>query len=370
MDGGNSFEFVQPSNIRCSGSWLYAINWIKSGNQKIPETCVLLWHYLRVLPLQQVLCVCQLWDGELLGKLYYSYSQPNVHVRPELMCLTCLYYSHFRKWKIWDWPLNWIRREIPLHLLLLACTLLQLNTLLWDISSWIWRVSRVIQNRVSDPLTRRDMWHLPWQKKNVYPIHSPELDEDDDDYKPLVRSDHAADSEDEDDKPLVQTSSRREPVKEKRKSAAERWTPAHSGETHRPHWTKMCQGIRVSDHDFGKKIQVVKLSAKSSIDCSMNEIWETLIWSIIKCPLLSSKSVRLIGTLQGRFKIFTSMWWRHAHSVIRQSRDLTDHAWADYEPKNLVILSSWIMVLQKLETKPRIADRFGWSYITFKSISM
>ena len=119
-----------------------------------------------------------------------------------------------------------------------------------------------------------------------------------------------------------------------------------SGETRRPHWTKMCQGIRVRDQKksrFRARIQTVKLSAKSSINCWMSEIWETFIWSIIICPLLSSKSVRLIGTFQGRFMIFTSMWWRHAHSVIRRSRDLTDQAWADYEPKNLVILSSWIM---------------------------
>ena len=57
MDGGNSFEFVKPPNTRCSGTWLYPINWIKSGNQKIPETCVVLWHYKTVLHLQQVLCV-------------------------------------------------------------------------------------------------------------------------------------------------------------------------------------------------------------------------------------------------------------------------------------------------------------------------
>ena len=108
----------------------------------------------------------------------------------------------------------------------------------------------------------------------MYPVHSPEIEEDDDE-KPLVRSDRAADSEDEDDKPQVQPSSRKEVVKEKRESAAERRTPAdyskekdlQSGETHRPHWTKMCQGIRVSDRKksrFRAKIQMVKLSAKSS----------------------------------------------------------------------------------------------------------
>ena len=62
--------------------------------------------------------------------------------------------------------------------------------------------------------------------KTVYPVQSPELDEDNDD-KPLVRSDRAADSEDEDDKPLVQSSSRKELVKEWRESATERRTPSH-----------------------------------------------------------------------------------------------------------------------------------------------
>ena len=61
-------------------------------------------------------------------------------------------------------------------------------------------------------------------EKSLYPVHSPELDEDDDD-KPLIRSDRAADSEDEDDKPLVQPASRKEPVKEKREFAAKHRVP-------------------------------------------------------------------------------------------------------------------------------------------------
>ena len=102
----------------------------------------------------------------------------------------------------------------------------QQNTLLWDILFWTWRVLHIRQNRVRDPLTRRDIVTFALTDKNsVYPVHSPEIEEDDDE-KPLVRSDRAADSEDEDDKPLVQPSSRKEPVKEKRESAAERRTPA------------------------------------------------------------------------------------------------------------------------------------------------
>ena len=114
----------------------------------------------------------------------------------------------------------------------------------------------------------------------MYPIHSPELDEDDDD-KPLVRSDRAADSEDEDDNPLAQPSSRKEPVKEKRESATEllqryeEEKDLQSGEIHRPHWTKMSQETRVSDQKksrFGAKIQMVKLSARPSKNFWMKEI--------------------------------------------------------------------------------------------------
>ena len=56
--------------------------------------------------------------------------------------------------------------------------------------------------------------------KSVYPARTPELDENDDD-KPLVRPDRTSVSEDEDDKHLVQPASRKEPVKERRESAAE-----------------------------------------------------------------------------------------------------------------------------------------------------
>ena len=57
------------------------------------------------------------------------------------------------------------------------------------------------------------------EQTSAYPVHTRELDEDEDD-KPLVRPDRSAVSEDEDDNPLVQPSSRDEPVK--RESAAER----------------------------------------------------------------------------------------------------------------------------------------------------
>ena len=63
------------------------------------------------------------------------------------------------------------------------------------------------------------------QRRSAYAAHTRELDEDEDE-QPLVRSDGKADSEDEDDKPLVQLTSRKEPVEDKRESAAARRVPA------------------------------------------------------------------------------------------------------------------------------------------------
>ena len=52
------------------------------------------------------------------------------------------------------------------------------------------------------------------EQKSVYPAHTREPDENEDD-KPLVCPDRTAVSDDEDDQPLVQLASRKEPVKEK-----------------------------------------------------------------------------------------------------------------------------------------------------------
>ena len=92
----------------------------------------------------------------------------------------------------------------------------------------------------------------------------------------------------------------------------------------------------------------------------MNEIWGIFIWSITTCPLVSSKNGQLIWT----------MWWRRAHSTIRQkprpdrSRvsglrteecgdlNFLDHGSAKIGDKNLSIF-----------------DCFGWRDITFDSVS-
>ena len=62
-------------------------------------------------------------------------------------------------------------------------------------------------------------------QKSAYPAHTRESDEDGDD-KLLVSPDRTAVSEREGDQPLVQPASRKEPVEEKRDSAAGRRTPA------------------------------------------------------------------------------------------------------------------------------------------------
>ena len=115
----------------------------------------------------------------------------------------------------------------------------------------------------------------------MYTVHSPELDEDDD-YKPLVRSDRATASEDEDDKPLVQPASRKEPVKEKRESAAERRTPAQLLRRKGPPvWrdptATLQQDVSGNSRERSEEIfflaknQMVKLSAMSSTNYWMSE---------------------------------------------------------------------------------------------------
>ena len=44
-------NLVNHPNTRDSGSWLHTVDWSKSGNRKIQEACMVLWHYDRILPL-------------------------------------------------------------------------------------------------------------------------------------------------------------------------------------------------------------------------------------------------------------------------------------------------------------------------------
>ena len=57
------------------------VNWIESSNLKIPETCVVIWHYDRVLSLQQVLVCLPTLRWRLVGKAVSFIFRRNLHVR-------------------------------------------------------------------------------------------------------------------------------------------------------------------------------------------------------------------------------------------------------------------------------------------------
>ena len=99
--------------------------------------------------------------------------------------------------------------------------------------------------------------------------------------------------------------------------------------------------------------------------------WRTFTWNSTTCLPRRSRRGKLTWTFLERFMTFTSTWWRRAHSAIGQSRDLTDHAWADKKHKNLETLfffGSWF----DKNWRPNlwISDCFGWCDITFNSISI
>ena len=96
-------EPCQPSNTRCSGSWLHTVNWIKSGNQKVPETCVVLWHHDRLFAVAiSLLCLPTLRRRLVVKVVSFTFRQ-HFHVRPEWTCLKrvmCLSSRLFLKWTI------------------------------------------------------------------------------------------------------------------------------------------------------------------------------------------------------------------------------------------------------------------------------
>ena len=197
-------------------------------------------------------------------------------------------------------------------------------------------------------------------QKSAYPAHSQELDDDEDD-KTLVRSDRTTVSEHEDDKPLVHPASRSETVK--RESAANRIVTTPSRRRKGPPvWRNPSATLEqdVSGNSRERSGEVSSMGKNSdreasrtlSTSCWICATWRTDTWSITTCHLHSSRREQLTWIFLERFTTFTNTWWRHAHSAIQWSRVLTDHAWVDWEQKNLEIPSSWIFVLRRLETKP------------------
>ena len=97
MYGGNSIEFVQPSDARCAG---YTITWIKISNWKIPERCIMALPQSFAIATSPACLPTLRW--RLARKVVLFTFQRNLHAQPELMCLKqvmCLSYSHqMKKW--------------------------------------------------------------------------------------------------------------------------------------------------------------------------------------------------------------------------------------------------------------------------------
>ena len=218
LDGVSSLGSFPPSEARCSGSWLHTINGIENSTQKVPEICVVSWYYDRILSLARSLLCLPTLRQKLVWKVVLFICRQHHHVLPELMCLgraTCLSYSPFTRWRIWVLHLNWIQKELRLHVQPVACTLHQSTTPQWDMLCWIWLVPRICQSRLSEPESK---------KKSACPARPQEVDDDADDI-PIVHSDRSTVSEEEDEvnKPLVQPSSGRKQLK--RESSATRRVP-------------------------------------------------------------------------------------------------------------------------------------------------
>ena len=167
-----TFEPCHPSDIRGSGPWQRAVDWIKSGNRKIPDICTVLWHRNGILSLQQVFRVRQLRNRNLYGKLYFQHH----HILPRLMCLgqvICPYCFPFFSSEIRAWLLDWTHRETKLRVQLWASFPLQQSTQ-WDILCWTCRVLRTSKRPscMSNLVTKGDMQLLPCQSgsQQIQPI--------------------------------------------------------------------------------------------------------------------------------------------------------------------------------------------------------
>ena len=209
MDGISPFEPCQPSDARCSGSWLHTVNWIESGNQKVSETCVVLWHDNRIFPRCNkffVFCKSETetcWESCIIhfpttlpcstrvGVLetgdvpfLFSLSQTKhvgitIELDPKGDKSTCPAFGLYSS---------------PPGYSTMGHIVLDLTSLAYQPKS-----------RARSVRPKKHVTFALSEQKTAYPAHTRELDED------------------EDDKPLVQLASREEPVK--RESAAERRVP-------------------------------------------------------------------------------------------------------------------------------------------------
>ena len=119
-----------------------------------------LWHYDRVLSLQQVLLCLSTLRWRLAGKAASFIFRRNLHVPPELMCLkqnNVLILISLPQMKNLGMSIELDPKGDKITCPAFCCTFLQLNILLCDILFWIWRVFRTSQNRVIGPLTKETL---------------------------------------------------------------------------------------------------------------------------------------------------------------------------------------------------------------------
>ena len=196
--------------------------------------------------------------------------------------------------------------------------------------------------------------------RTIGAAHTTELDHDEDD-KPVVCPGRTAVSEDEDDKPLVQPPSRKELVEEKRESAAERSIPTPLQRRQGPPFWRHPSATLEKDVSRNSRDRLEKVSIldKNPDREALHNIIKNHWWT--KFEGHSPETLPYVYCAVQEEDNSLGHYWKglwsspacgeDVHSAIRRNRDLTDHAWADYERKNLEIWSSWTMDQPKMWCK-------------------
>ena len=189
------------------------------------------------------------------------------------------------------------------------------------------------------------------QQKSAYPARTEELDVDEGD-KPLVRSGHTTVSEDDDDKPLVQPVSRSETVKRESTSIRRVPTPLRRRKGP-PVWRDPSDTLeqdvsgtsRERSEDASSLGKHSDGGALQNIVNKLSDVRNLKDFHLKHYHMSSAQIEKRTTHLDIPGKLCS-------HLQFDKARDLTDHALADWEQKNLEISSSWIMVRQKLEIQP------------------
>ena len=197
-------------------------------------------------------------------------------------------------------------------------------------------------------------------QKSAYPAHAQKLNDDEDD-KPLVRLDRNTVFKGEDDKPLVQPASRSETVeawisrktqssytvtKKKRTSSLAR-SVCHI-------WTgcvrNIAWAIKRSLKRGQKSDRAALQNIKKQVDgCVQPERPSPEALPHVFCTIQEENNSQDIPE---KVDDLYPQVVKTCHSAIRRSRDQIDHVWVESQQRSLEISFSWVMVLQRLETKP------------------